>query len=112
MIIREATKEDLEKFWGRIPPVSVRAIVADNDGVIEGVAGITLEKGLPTAFSEVREGCEVPKRTRFTVAKQMADWMKPFRPIAAIEKEASDKFLLRMGFKPIAERQNIKVYRL
>lgn len=112
VIIREATPADLEQFYGRMPPVTVRAIVALRDGVIECVAGITLEKNVSVAFSDMRTAAD--KKTILKTARQMVEWMRKYRPMVLLtpEQMCSDKFLKRLGFTHLGEKHEMNVYRL
>ena len=107
--IRDATSDDLISFYGRPPPVTVRAIVALKDGVIECVAGVTME-ALPIAFSDMRPDC-AGKVTIFKTALKMVEFLKKDHPWV-INHVDTGKFLVRLGFKCVRTDKNTKIYRL
>lgn len=111
--IRPATPDDLNAFYGHPPPVTVRALVALKDGEIKCIAGVTLEKGQSIAFSDMREN-DAGKKERFKIALAMTEWMKQFKPDVTLEPHqmSSDKFLRKLGFRHLGEKNNINVYRL
>jgi hypothetical protein len=111
--IRDATIEDFKVLCGRVPPVSVRAIAAVRNGVVECIAGITLEKGITVAFSEMK----APGASKFEIfrtAQKMAKWMEKWHPMVLKTEDSEDtsKFLKMLGFKHIRENNKINIYRL
>lgn len=113
IIVRPATAADLLEFYGRMPPVTVKAVVAVKDGKIECVAGVTLEKDMTIAFSDMKaEGAN--KFEIFRTAKKMANWMKNLHPmvIDVPENRASIKLLEMVGFVKLKQENEMTVYGL
>lgn len=55
MKIRPATREDFRAFYGKTPPMSLRAVVGErNAGDIVGIGGYYLSKGHAVAFVDHR----------------------------------------------------------
>ena len=52
MIVRPCTRADFEAFYGRTPPMTVRALAAERDGTVVGVGGYYIAEGVAHAFSD------------------------------------------------------------
>ena len=52
MIIRPCTRADFEAFYGRLPPMTVRALAAERDGRVVGIGGYYLADGVAHAFTD------------------------------------------------------------
>jgi hypothetical protein len=105
--IRRATKEDLEAFYGRATRPSCKAWIALYKGEPACVAGISLERVGPVAFSDVKPGIDAPTITIWRTAKAMLDEMKArgFPLIVGINKclPNSQKFLQSLGFTVVGD---------
>jgi hypothetical protein len=114
--IRPATMGDLVTFYGRLPEKTVRAVAVLKEGEIACVAGVTIERGIVTAFSDVREGVTAPKITVWRVAKKIADYIRSLNlPVMAVSDPrlpCSDKFLESLGFTRVAECEEGVVFKL
>lgn len=54
--IRWATASDIDTFYGKRPPQTVRALVIDVDGELIACGGITKDKGQNVAFMDLKPG--------------------------------------------------------
>lgn len=113
MIIRPATTDDFVEFYGKMPPVTVRALAAVKDGVIKCIAGITYEKNISIAFSDMKAP-DLSKKEIYKTAQRMAEWMKQFHPMIILTEEhiKSDKFIRKLGWIHLGEKQKANIYRL
>lgn len=96
-----ATKELVEKFYGDIPPVTIRAVAAVRDGEVLGIAGVH-RMGMGYAlFSEAKD--EFFKNKRDVVraireVKKITDTLK--MTLYALPQEEGNTILIdRMGAK-------------
>jgi hypothetical protein len=100
--IRRATQEDLDAFYGKAVRPSCKAWIAFWKGEAACVAGISLERVGPVAFSDVKPGIDAPTITIWRTAKAMLDEMRERKLplIVGLErcKPNSAKFLRSLGF--------------
>ena len=70
MIVRPCTRADFEAFFGKKPPMTLRALAAERDGEIVGVGGYYIVNGLAHAFTDQRGMTrrEMVKAARMLVA--------------------------------------------
>ena len=54
MILRPATRQDFERYYGKKPPMTLRAIVAEQDGKLIGIGGYFLRNDVAIAFTDQR----------------------------------------------------------
>lgn len=102
VLIRGATKADIEMFYEGKLTKTVRAWVAELDGEVVAVVGVIREPTVMVAFSSVKKGLEVGKMTIWKTALRFWDNIKalgyPVRAIAHPEIPGSAAFLERLGF--------------
>ena len=107
VLIRRASKEDLEAFYGKAARPSCKAWIAFYKGEPACVAGIALERIGPVAFSDVKPGVDAPPITIWRTAKKMLDEMRERKLplIVGINKckPNSEKFLRSLGFVALGE---------
>lgn len=60
LVIRPATKADIEAYYGTLPPQTIRAWVGEKDGKMMGIGGYSLAKGAVIVFTDHRP--EISKR--------------------------------------------------
>lgn len=97
--IRPATARDFVAFYGAPPATTVRAYVADLDGDILGIAGISFHGSLLIAFSDIK-----PEMRKFPItimrgARKVLDMTRA--PILAYpdpDIEGAPRLLERLGF--------------
>lgn len=108
VIIRRATKEDLEAFYGRENRPSCKAWIAFWKGEAACVAGIALERIGPVAFSDVKPGINAPTITIWRTAKVMLEEMRKREVplIVGVNKcvPNSYRFLKSLGFVLLDDR--------
>ena len=70
MIVRPCTRADFEAFYGRTPPMTVRALAAERDGKVVGIGGYYIAEGVAHAFSDQKGMTkrEIVKAARALVA--------------------------------------------
>jgi len=103
---RPAVAADLERFYGRPSPYSVRARVLEMDGEVVGVAGYYLIGGAALMFSDSK--ADLPKMTIWREAKAMMATMK--LPAICVATETSGPFLERLGWARIGGYEANEVY--
>lgn len=108
VVIRRATKEDLETFYGRMNRPSCKAWIAFWKGEPACVAGIALERIGPVAFSDMKPGIGAPAITIWRTAKTMLDEMmrRELPLVVALNKCSphSYRFLRSLGFVLMDDR--------
>jgi hypothetical protein len=55
LIVRNATKQDIESYAGRPSAQTIRAVVGELDGRIIGIGGMYLQSGRWYAFADIPE---------------------------------------------------------
>jgi hypothetical protein len=98
--IRFATSKDLIEFYGRAPIRTVRAIVAESDGRIIGVAGVRLVDMAWYAFADITQELtkkQIAKGIRI-FKKMMAGTDLPLYTTRDESIESSERFLAHLGF--------------
>lgn len=112
--IRPTTQADIVAFSGHRSQKTIRAFTVLLDGEVTCIAGVTIEPDGVMAFSDLREGLQVPKMTIYRYAKQLADlirgWGLPAAAVADPNRPNSDRFLERMGFCYIIDSEEGKVF--
>ena len=102
--IRPATSEDIEFFFGKKIPHTIRAWVAEYNGVPACLAGVYINGALATGFSELKG--DIPKKAIYRGGKMLAEKFKELNiPIQAEAKNG--KFLERLGFTMIGSYYGI-----
>lgn len=105
--LRPATRADWEAFYGEPPQHTVKAIVADADGEILGVAGLEKHQGFYVAFSDIGDKMRKHKKAILKAGKELVNLINASRlPVVAIQNEAEPTaygFLTHLGFTPTEE---------
>lgn len=116
VILRPATKQDVESFYGDRPLLTVRAIVAELDGDVVAIAGFAMHQGLNLAFSDLRENTNASRVMIVKYAKKMAHWMRdtglPIYVTENPQRSNSHRFLSLMGFVEVDRQHGIGIYKL
>lgn len=90
------------EFYGFLPPHATRAWVAEHKGSTACVVGVEFQPGGAMAFSNIKEGLEVPKITIWRATLDLADKVKGLNiPINAVcngDFLNSPKMLTKLGF--------------
>lgn len=105
MILRPATRSDLIDFYGQLPPMTVRAIVAVNDDKPVGVGGYYLNGGVAVAFTNQRN---MPKRDIVRGARALIDMLKPLGMDVFAGAEGDGSVLRHFGFEPYGEAWKLR----
>ena len=108
MIIRPATAMDLAAVTGCQPPMSCRALVAEEDGQTRAVFGVYAKNTRYIMFSHLTDEFRANKRAMVIGIRALWDLIKgrPAMPVLAHADPAikgSDVLLLHMGFEPLHE---------
>lgn len=91
---RPATAKDIERFFGRQSPRSIRAYVAESGGDVVGVAGYYLDGGVAVVFSDVKN---MPKAAIWRMAREFMAQLRI--PATCVGSEKSSRFLERLGWQ-------------
>lgn len=115
IVIRPVTSEDMRRFYGSHER-TVRAVAVELDGELVCIAGVAIEKGKIEAFSDLREGIDVPKITIYRYAHKIMRWIMdlqlPVMVTSNPERPNSHRFLVSLGFEPVGSEGEITIYRL
>lgn len=105
MIVRQATRDDLIDWFGAVP-ATMRAIVAEENGKVYGVAGISVMQDHLQAFSAVKPELRKHKYLMAKAGVMFARMLKDCGPVLAVcsptEPTAPD-LLTRLGFRHWAD---------
>lgn len=115
-VLRPATLSDLVSFYGSAPAQSVRAVVADLDGVIIAVGSLVYLSGSVMGLKmEI-----LPEMRRYKIvlhkgAKMLLDMAKKAGiPAVAAIRDASEprssQWMTRLGFEHVSDNQDGEVW--
>lgn len=114
MVLRPATRGDLARFYGCVP-ASMKAIVAEHEGVIVGVAGLRYCGDKLLAFSELRESMRSHKKAILRAGRMlcrlMQDAKAPIYAVASKNEKNAAGFLRHLGFEFAMDSEDGEVYR-
>ena len=106
MIIRDATRKDLLSFYGKLPSESVRARVAELDGEIIGIIGISYGQ-VPLFFSDIKPEMRSFKMTIVREAKKFMETLKNHGQgayaQACPDESLSERLIEMLGFTYVYE---------
>ena len=99
MIIRPATLSDFEAFYGRKPPISLRALAAVRDNTIVGIGGYYIQNGLAVAFTD---SISMTKREVIQAGRAFMAFIRGLKidVVAQCNPASGDTVLKHYGFKP------------
>ena len=104
VIIRRATEADAIAYYGARPPLSLRGYVAELDGEIVGIGGLSYEGGNAVAFSEtkpaLRERREDMKRGLKVLMAMVKSCRTPVYAVADPDEPGAAELLARLGWTP------------
>jgi hypothetical protein len=108
LVVRPATASDIEKFSERFKVATIRAFVADLDGEIITLGGLTRIRGRWYAFLDIKDGAfDVPgykmalMRTAKRVMALARDLKIKFLYVQPdVDKPGAVKWLTSLGFEP------------
>lgn len=102
-------------YGDELPRQSMRALVADLDGEIIGIAGLVYHDDQMLAFSSIKDEMRRYPVTIMKAAKRFADIInKHGRNVVAVAscgEKNSDEFLSRVGFEFIGETRDGRLYK-
>ena len=99
--IRPATRIDFVAFYGREPPMTMRALVAESTaGELLAFGGYHRADGVAIAFADSRD--ELGKRDRVRGARALVDMLKKLgiEVVATVTDEAGERAARHFGFEP------------
>jgi hypothetical protein len=104
LIIRAATKQDIESYAGRPSAQTIRAVVGELDGRIIGIGGMYLQKGRWYGFADIPDECRKYKVSIIRASiRFLADARRSgVRIVYAVRDEGeagSLKWLTSLGFE-------------
>ena len=100
MNFRPATRADFLTFYGRLPPVTVRAVVADDGEKPIGVGGYYLKNGVAVAFTNQRG---MTKRQMVKAGRVMMQLLAPLDMNIVAGADGDGTVLRHFGFEPYGE---------
>src|SRR3990167_2709013 len=98
MIVRPCTRADFEAFFGKKPPMTLRALAAERDGQIVGIGGYYIVNGVAHAFTDQRG---MTRREMVKAARQLVAFLGAVKTqmIAQCGPEG-DVALKHYGYEP------------
>lgn len=99
--IRMATQRDIESFYGKMPPLTMKGFVVEHDGSIIGIGGVYWNEGKKVLFSEIKPEGKKFKKTMVRVAKRIVAELNPRYALADGCTEGAAKLLEHLGFEPV-----------
>lgn len=115
--IRRATANDVALFYGvSAPPASMRGISIVVDGEVIGVGGVSMSIGGPVAFMNIRKEAKhfpvLIMKASATLRREVFTLYRcPIYAFRDTSMESSDRFLRRIGFRPVEENSEVYVWR-
>lgn len=102
--LRWATPEDIDAFYGKRPPQTVRAMILEIDGVVVGIGGLTSEPGQAVAFIDLKPEAKQHKKAlvralRTGYDKLMRDNKLPIIAVADPNEPTAEGLLKHFGFE-------------
>lgn len=116
LVVRPATRADIETYAGRPSNETIRAFVGELDGKVIAIGGLATVKGRHFAFLDLDEEARGYKMHIMRMALRMMQNASS-RGVRFIFAEAdqcepkSDAWLKRLGFKPDPRSQNLYRWR-
>lgn len=106
--IRHATESDIRNWYGRIP-ATMRAIVLEVDNDPKMICGVLHQADHYMAFMDMKNDAQrfpvaIMKASRMAILEVFSKYHQPILAIESDEHESANRFLKRMGFKPINEK--------
>lgn len=99
---RYATQKDAEEFYGKRPLMSMRAIVAVEDGKPIGIGGVCRHENQMVCFSEMKDEMRKYKKGILTVSRMVYEIIQRYNVVYAIanknEKNAR-RLITHFGFE-------------
>lgn len=109
MIVRPATVQDLIEYTGSLPPCQIRAMAAEIDGKVVGIAGLAfLRNGAVLAFMNAEDAVREHRVKLFRNARRFMRDMagRGLSKINAVKSDdiaAAERFLKHLGFSHTAD---------
>lgn len=109
--VRAARPADFEAFYGRSPPYTMRAWVAELDGEVIGIAGYYMRQGWVQAFSDMNDAMRQYPGTIMREARRfMARLKSPALCIASCSEKNAARFLGYLGWRHVGTSEEGEVY--
>lgn len=99
--IRAATQRDVETFYGKMPPLTMKGFVGEHEGNILGIGGIYWDEGKKVLFSDIKPEGKKFKKTMVRIAKRIIAEFNPRYAIAEVDTEGAIKLLEHLGFERV-----------
>lgn len=110
---RIATPEDIHRWFGGPPPVSLRAIVVEIDGKLEGICGVQSVRGGVTCFSTLSVKCRQHKRAVVLGVRLLRKVLRDYQYVIAYatkDEPTADAFIRHVGFRHLGSSIEGEVY--
>lgn len=104
MKIRQATREDLVRWFGGVP-ATMRALVVDDGNELVGIAGLALMSDHVQAFSEMKPALRgrtyVLAKVAVMFKDMLADAIGPVQAACNLNEPTSPDLLAKLGFSHV-----------
>lgn len=101
---RRAAAEDAAVFYREGIPLSFRGWVAEQDGVVTALFGISYEHGIPVAFSQIADpmrSCKKSIAKGCRILMKMLDSIRgPVYAVADPNEPTAPYLLIKLGWRP------------
>lgn len=106
LVIRPASKVDIDAFSALPNKPTTKALVGEVDGTIIGLGGLALRKGRYFAFCDISSQDAAPYRLHIAraairfLAEARAQGIRYIYATASLDEPLAPKWLARLGFRP------------
>ena len=117
LVVRNATRQDIEAFTGRPNNPTIRAVAADLDGKIIAISGLAIVKGRYYLFLDIEEEARKYKMhiMRWAIrilAEAKESGVRFIFAEADTKEKKSTAWLERLGFQPDPRADHLYILRL
>lgn len=106
VVIKPATLDLFEAFYGRPPAWTMRGHVALIEDRVVGIGGISYEGGVPVLFSDAAPELRARRRDMVRCVRFLQRQAEAFRgtlfAVTAVDEPAAPRLLARLGFEETA----------
>ena len=111
--LRDATKEDVHRWYKGPPPVSMRAQVLDVDGEIMAIWGVQNTNGDMVCFSHIKPEARLLKREVVKGIRMLRKLLQEYPHVIAFaskDEPTSEAFIRHVGFAHVASSSQGEIY--
>jgi hypothetical protein len=104
IVVRDANREDLEKFFEQPQKFTMKAIVGEIDGKIVAVGGVVLKKGRWLGFADITDDAKkykmrIMRHTKLFIERLRKDGVKYIYVKADPDEPKAIAWITSLGFE-------------